>query len=74
MTTITCYAEPDYGGFKVIYSTDQPDITAQFPNGVGSAKVSGGVVTLYEKINYEGKHVDCPPDFLPGFKSLKIKE
>ena len=57
------------------YSTDQPNITADFPNGVGSARVSsGGVVTLYLEIDYEGQSADFPPTFLPGFKSFKIKK
>ena len=76
MTTITCYAEPNYSGVMATICTDQPNLTDTFPNGVGSATVSppGGVVTLYAEINYKGEHKDFPPDFLPGFKSLKIKK
>ena len=80
MASITCYTDANFGGYHFNYKTDQPDITAAFPKGVGSAIVKGGVVTVYQLTNYKGTPAELAagkyPDssqFPPGgFQSLKV--
>lgn len=81
MANITCFAQSNFGGYQFNYSTDQPDITEEFPKGVGSANVQGGVVTVYQQINYKGvaaqlsagKYPDSTKFPPGGFKSLKVE-
>ena len=81
MATITCYkdsnCQPTPGK---TYTTDQPDLTEDFPNGIGSAEVRTNPVTVFQYIKYEGEsrvlkvgRYDDKSKFPPGgFQSLKV--
>ena len=80
MASITCYTHANYGDPHQHYDTNQPDITGDFPNGVGSAKVHGDDVIVFELTNYKGasatlevgKYPDSSSFPSGNFKSLKV--
>ena len=76
MATITCFSKVNFKGHWRKYSSDQPDIGKDFHNGVRSAKVFTGPVTVFQGAHYEPPSAQLTmgnyPD-LPGFgKSLKV--
>lgn len=80
MAEIIVFSDGNFGGSKKIYSANQKDISVDFPSGVGSAKVTGGVVTVYQLPNYGGASAELTPKDYSGttefpqggFKSLKV--
>lgn len=53
MATITCFSKVNFRGHSRKYSSDQPDITKDFPNCVCSVKVVTGPVTVFQGVNYQ---------------------
>ena len=83
MATITCYSQTNFQGYSQVYSTDQPDLTQDFPNGIHSARVVTNPVTVFQGTNYQtpsatlavGEYPDQTqfPPGEAGFMSLRVE-
>ena len=78
MATITCYSQKNFEGYSKKCTTDQPDLTQDFPNGVYSVRMGQNHVTVFMEANYKpppGIQLPVGPgeDFPYGFKSLKFQ-
>ena len=76
MATITCFSKVNFKGHSKKYSSDQPDIGKDFHNGVRSAKVFTGPVTLFQGVNYQLPSAQLTTGNYPNLpvfaKSLKV--
>ena len=82
MATISCFSETNYEGYTQEYSTDQRNLTKDFPNGIYSAKVATNPVTVFQGTHYKHPSAMLAVGEYPnqtqfpggtGFKSLKVE-
>lgn len=63
--SVTVYQQHSFAGFHKNYFVDQVDISSDFPSGVGSARMDGGTITVFELPYYRGKSAPLPPGEYP---------
>ena len=82
MATITCFSETNFKGYSQKYSSDQPNLTKDFPKGIYSAKVATNPVTVFQGTHYKHPSAMLAVGEYPnqtqfpggtGFKSLKVE-
>ena len=81
MAKITCFSETNFQGYSKQYTSDQSDLTIDFPKGIHSAIVEKNPVTVFHGIGYQPPSAQLVVDKYPdvtrfpdgSFKSLKVE-